>query len=292
MAGDMKYERYGAFSCIAIAEPSLESSFFKEVAALKPHNGWNQLCPGFTSCILSIPYLPIDITLKRQSSSSTEESSEENSDSWSYDDGHAPRIGTEYQCSFLPPRQDQIIPEDFPDLGELVWDPTKIENEPLDQFLEQTKVPVEYDIDEILEALESEEEPNLALLEPEARTFRENLWTQEDALNLLHKCGYDSEKAASQMKENHNTWSPKKRHIGAVWTRADIEKFELGMHNHDKDFRTIVRDELVDSKTFTNTVQYYYIWKKTLRCKIWLKRNKSLYGAPAPTPTDSLYTKK
>jgi len=252
--------------------------------------GWNDSYPGFATCILSIPYLAMEIDTHRGSSS--DEGSEENSDSWDYDTSHAPREGSEYQATYLPD-VTQENPE-TPDLGELIWNPAMIQKEAIERFLELTKVTPEFDWDEVMELLDSEKEKGDKDKDEEnevdfiMKEVREKLYTEDDAMTILHRCDYDVDKAVAQMKGANNFWSQKKRNI-AKWTKQEIEKFELGMHNSDRDFRGIVRSELVGLKNFADAVQYYYIWKKSKRCKVWKKRNKTLYAQLVSA--DNAYTR-
>lgn len=61
----------------------------------------------------------------------------------------------------------------------------------------------------------------------------------------------------------------------ALWSRSDVEAFEVGMRNRLKEFGEIKKYEMKDSeKTLGDVVKYYYLWKRLPRYHMWLARKR------------------
>lgn len=82
--------------------------------------------------------------------------------------------------------------------------------------------------------------------------------TSLHAMNVLHECAYDTEKALKLLvKTNHTAKLLEKK-----WNEEDQKKFVKGLTQFGKNFFRI-RKELLPHKDTTQIVEFYYLWKKT-----------------------------
>lgn len=116
------------------------------------------------------------------------------------------------------------------------------------------------------------------------------LCTQEHALLLLHRAGYDAERAKAELGARNLVWSAKRRDI-EPWTDHDVFKFESNMRL-SKPFHDLPQH--VPGKTVKDIMHFYYTWKKTPRYANWRKRRSTglpireqapvVYDAPSGAP--------
>eukprot|EP00911_Craspedida_sp_UC1_P002443 UC1_evm2s1820 len=91
----------------------------------------------------------------------------------------------------------------------------------------------------------------------------------QSALDLVHTCGYEVEKAQEIWARGHYKpplpWSPEEMHI-----------FEQGLCAFGKNFFNIARE--LEQKSVKQVVQFYYDWKRTIMYDDWLKRGGTFEG--------------
>ncbi|PNF37176.1 hypothetical protein B7P43_G00456 [Cryptotermes secundus] len=104
-----------------------------------------------------------------------------------------------------------------------------------------------------------------------AQGFSAGIHTRDDeqALYLLHQCGYDTEEALRRLRMNvvppADTLS--------LWSEEERENFQEGLQHYGKDFHTIQRNK-VRTRSVAELVNFYYLWKKTEEHDIFANRTK------------------
>ena len=59
-----------------------------------------------------------------------------------------------------------------------------------------------------------------------------------------------------------------------MWSKSDIMDFEVGLNNHNKDFRSILQYEMgASGKSLKQIIEFFYIWRRTERFLRWDKEN-------------------
>lgn len=139
-------------------------------------------------------------------------------------------------------------------LGELVWDPSALSTESVNTFLSDTK-----DHNDQPASLGSLPVP------------RQEVSTQEDALNTLHRNGYDLDKAKEELKslpwKHLLTTQGTHQHLRCLpilgsWSRREVDIFSSAMDSHYKRFHAICK-LFFPYKSTQEVVEYYYFWKIT-----------------------------
>jgi len=214
-----------------------------------------------------------------------------------YDHNNAPKIGFSFQADF--DRLHELAAADTPELerakgGELVWSPEPLGEREVDRYLAETQCNEGDDIDEFFQPWRNREfdangVPTVVDDTP-VDLNKPCLITQEKALLLLARAGYDTERAKEELKAGNSFWSAKKRDIEA-WEDPELFKFELNMRL-SKPFREL--PSRLPGKSLKEVLHFYYTWKKTPRFANWKKRRAAgmairelapvVYDAPSGAP--------
>eukprot|EP01126_Amoeba_proteus_P057909 TRINITY_DN7418_c0_g1_i3.p1 TRINITY_DN7418_c0_g1~~TRINITY_DN7418_c0_g1_i3.p1 ORF type:complete len:344 (+),score=39.30 TRINITY_DN7418_c0_g1_i3:163-1194(+) len=160
------------------------------------------------------------------------------------------RLGTNYQAHIREP-----IEKDS-DSGMLVWNPSILAPEVVNEYLNSTKCPRQM-------------LPGKTVATDQ---FGSKVVPIEIAFHLLHQSAYALEVA------KHNLFS---RSIGWVahspsitWDKEDVLLFEEGMSDHYKRFCMIQKDYL-PHKSLSDITEFYYSWKRSVRHSMWIHRHRS-----------------
>eukprot|EP01125_Pyxidicula_operculata_P020466 TRINITY_DN7568_c0_g1_i1.p1 TRINITY_DN7568_c0_g1~~TRINITY_DN7568_c0_g1_i1.p1 ORF type:complete len:593 (+),score=114.92 TRINITY_DN7568_c0_g1_i1:1-1779(+) len=288
----------GEFQCIAYLDPALNQIFAEEVKNRK-----NDL----SHCYIYIE--PIDIAEMATTTNKHHHSifhPHRRDDDTSTDERVEVKIGSQHQVDLARALHAEDLEFNHSDRGgRLVWDPSTLEESQVVEFLEKTRMPIEFDSDDFTKDIRDAEEGYFILksntesesMDPTAQnrhtiaeiTEKSNELiinidetslipcTQEDVLGLLRKNDYDVKKTIKTLRDSTMMWSGK--HRGLVkWTKAEVDNFERGMKNyHDNSnrFQLIKRNELSkSSKSRADIVHFYYIWKKLPRYIVWQMKRK------------------
>jgi hypothetical protein len=104
-----------------------------------------------------------------------------------------------------------------------------------------------------------------------AQGFSAGTYTRDDeeALYILHQCGYDTEEAQRTLRMNFvppaDTMS--------LWSEEERENFHEGLHHYGKDFY-IVHIKKVRTRSVAELVNFYYLCKKTEEHDMFANRTK------------------
>ena len=159
-------------------------------------------------------------------------------------------IGNAYQA---------VVPEGFSKYGEsrpykyadkLLWDPKGMSNDEIEQYLQSSH-----------EITDSGAE-GIDVLPMGAHTRDD-----EQSLFLLMQCNYNIEEALK--KHRVNPAPPP--NPSSLWTDEECRNFENGLLTYGKDFHTI-QSQKVRTRSVSEIVQFYYLWKKTERHDIFANK--------------------
>jgi hypothetical protein len=173
------------------------------------------------------------------------------SDSSSEDEDYVPledwkkeiHVGEDYQA-VVPDKPDTDYQADAQmDRDLLVWDPSRLQADQVTSYLEQAV----WRTPEGANGIEA-----LPLGAPDG--------DNEKALFVLHKCGYEVQKALEALP--HETDSSFQA-LPAPWSEEDCVGFETGLRMFGKDFPSIL--EKLPGRSLGELVEFYYLWKKTER---------------------------
>lgn len=158
--------------------------------------------------------------------------------------------------------------------GELQWSPESLTEAEVDRYLAETQCREGDDVDEFFQPWRNREWDSAGQLVPSSEAMplddpsKPRLCTQEEALQTLHRAGYDVDRAVRELSARNLVWSAKKRDIEA-WDDQDLYKFELNMRL-SKPFHDLPNH--VPGKSVKQIMHFYYTWKKTPRYANWRKR--------------------
>lgn len=114
-------------------------------------------------------------------------------------------------------------------------------------------------------------------------------------MHFVQAVDYDLDKAREVLNENGAYWSFNRFQIGvymlfisalyrfiyiflAPWERQRVLDFEFALHLHSTDFPTLVNHLNLPKSKIPELVNFYYIWNKSPRQRVWKKRNRTTYG--------------
>lgn len=161
-------------------------------------------------------------------------------------------IGSAYQA---------VVPEGFSKYGEskpykyadkLLWDPKGMQNEEVEQYLQSSHQIT----DGAAEGID---------MLPMGSHTRDD----EQALFVLMQCNYNAEEALK--KRCATPPPPPPPSPSSHWTEEECRNFENGLLTYGKDFHTI-QAQKVRTRSVSEIVQFYYLWKKTERHDIFANK--------------------
>ncbi|KAL5269803.1 hypothetical protein ACHWQZ_G003316 [Mnemiopsis leidyi] len=155
-------------------------------------------------------------------------------------------VGPEYQAEIpaLLEKKDVTEEETEEEKDTLLWRPDKLNSDDLNRYLSKV-----YSLDEL----------------PIADAHRDD----EEALYILHSHGYKVDNALERAEKQVNSRS--RCCVGQImkpWTEDECQSFENGLKLYGKQFH-LIQKNLVPSRTISEVVQFYYLWKKTERSKFF-----------------------
>ena len=159
-------------------------------------------------------------------------------------------IGSAYQA---------VVPEGFSKYGEskpyknadkLLWDPKGMQAEEIERYLQ------------CFHKIADSAAEGIDML-PMGTHTRDD----EQALFLLMQCNYDVDEALRKRCAN----PPPPPNPSSLWTEDECQNFENGILTYGKDFHTI-QAQKVQTRTVSEIVQFYYLWKKTERHDIFANK--------------------
>ncbi|XP_072040517.1 mesoderm induction early response protein 1-like [Amphiura filiformis] len=175
---------------------------------------------------------------------------DDDSDSGSEDSDYVPpedwkktiSVGSDYQA---------VVPEGlshyddapaYENEDRLLWDPTKLENGPVNLYLLQVQSP----------------QPGVQGVKaiPQGAHVRDD----ERALFILLQCGHNVDEA---LRRHRMQIAPPMDEM-SLWSEEECRNFESGLRMYGKNFHLIQQNK-VRTRSVGELVQFYYLWKKTAR---------------------------
>lgn len=134
----------------------------------------------------------------------------------------------------------------------LLWDPSKIDDEKVDHYLEDIQV----------QCLNNAVGVNAI---PTGAHIRDD----EQSLYLLLQCGHNVEEALRRRKMQAIPPTDPM----SLWSEEECSNFETGLKFYGKDFFHIHQNK-VKTRSIGELVQFYYLWKKTERHDIFANKTR------------------
>ncbi|KAF8764274.1 Mesoderm induction early response protein 1 like protein [Argiope bruennichi] len=100
------------------------------------------------------------------------------------------------------------------------------------------------------------------------RLLRRRGLNEEKALIFLHRNNYDTEEALGKFK-----LFPDGSFTSEEWSENEARRFENGIEQFGKDFNSV--QKVVQTKNIKEIVEFYYLWKKTERHDVFLKKKSA-----------------
>ncbi|XP_031640179.1 mesoderm induction early response protein 1 [Contarinia nasturtii] len=189
-------------------------------------------------------------------------------------------VGSEYQAQ-IPEglcRYDDALPYENED--KLVWDPSQLQECDIESYLQKASIPVivgspssQSPASPISQC--SNQKPSLTL--PNGVHLRDD----EGSLFLLLQCGHNTEEALRRRRLNATipqtavavaaTASNQSPIENTLWSEEECRNFESGLRVYGKDFHAIQQSK-VRTRSVSELVQFYYLWKKTERHDIFANK--------------------
>lgn len=181
-------------------------------------------------------------------------------------------VGSEYQAQ-IPEglcRYDDALPYENED--KLVWDPSQLLECDIETYLQKASIPV---ISNSPASPTSQSSIQKPLLLPNGVHLRDD----ESSLFLLLQCGHNTEEALRRRRLNATL--PQTAVAAAtasntpientLWSEEECRNFESGLRVYGKDFHAIQQSK-VRTRSVSELVQFYYLWKKTERHDIFANK--------------------
>ncbi|XP_055316853.1 mesoderm induction early response protein 1 isoform X2 [Sitodiplosis mosellana] len=189
-------------------------------------------------------------------------------------------VGSEYQAQ-IPEglcRYDDALPYENED--KLVWDPSQLQECDIESYLQKASIPVIVGSP----SSNSPASPTSQSLQPKPLTLPNGLHLRDDegSLFLLLQCGHNTEEALRRRRLNATipqtavavaaTASNQSPSIeNTLWSEEECRNFESGLRVYGKDFHAIQQSK-VRTRSVSELVQFYYLWKKTERHDIFANK--------------------
>jgi len=91
----------------------------------------------------------------------------------------------------------------------------------------------------------------------------------EQALYLLQQCGHNIEEAVRRQRIN----AASSVDTMSLWSEEECRNFEAGLRHYGKDFNMIQQSK-VRTRSVSELVQFYYLWKKTERHDVFANKSR------------------
>lgn len=187
-------------------------------------------------------------------------------------------VGSEYQAQ-IPEglcRYDDALPYENED--KLVWDPSQLQECDIESYLQKASIPV-------IVGSPSSNSPSSptsqsSIQKPLLLPNGVHLRDDEGSLFLLLQCGHNTEEALRRRRLNATlpqtavaaaTASNSSPIENTLWSEEECRNFESGLRVYGKDFHQIQQSK-VRTRSVSELVQFYYLWKKTERHDIFANK--------------------
>lgn len=191
-------------------------------------------------------------------------------------------VGSEYQAQ-IPEglcRYDDALPYENED--KLVWDPSQLQECDIESYLQKANIPI------IVGSPSSNspssptaQNPIVGNQKPITLPNGVHLRDDEGSLFLLLQCGHNTDEALRRRRLNA-TLPPTAVAVAAtasnqtpientLWSEEECRNFESGLRVYGKDFHAIQQSK-VRTRSVSELVQFYYLWKKTERHDIFANK--------------------
>lgn len=195
-------------------------------------------------------------------------------------------VGSEYQAQ-IPEglcRYDDALPYENED--KLVWDPSQLQECDIELYLQKANIPVI--VGSPTNSPASPTSQN-SLIGANQKTpllpCGNHLRDDEQSLYLLLQCGHNTEEALRRRRLNAtlppvvavavaataSNQSPGNDTRMSLWSEEECRNFESGLRVYGKDFHAIQQSK-VRTRSVSELVQFYYLWKKTERHDIFANK--------------------
>jgi hypothetical protein len=168
-----------------------------------------------------------------------------------------PRIGTTYQCDMSVLNNGEGDRDEF--LGEQMWDPSKVNIDSVDNFLQEVKLfkPLinQFEFEPFFEYI-----PAYSII------------ALDKLLNLLKKFNYNIGKTKRYLIEQKLDFSDRGFAVRQPWKIGEIKTFEKSlkfMFEEEGEFDLGDVKHSMPSKPMTQICEFYYAWKHSKRFQCW-----------------------
>lgn len=195
-------------------------------------------------------------------------------------------VGSEYQAQ-IPEglcRYDDALPYENED--KLVWDPSQLQEGDIEVYLQKANIPVIVGSPTSSPSSPPSSQNSMGInqkcpLLPCGNHLRDD----EQSLYLLLQCGHNTEEALRRRRLNAtlppvvavavaataSNQSPGNDTRMSLWSEEECRNFESGLRVYGKDFHAIQQSK-VRTRSVSELVQFYYLWKKTERHDIFANK--------------------
>lgn len=194
-------------------------------------------------------------------------------------------VGSEYQAQ-IPEglcRYDDALPYENED--KLVWDPSQLQEGDIEVYLQKANIPVI--VGSPTNSPSSPSSQNSMGINQKCPLLPcgSHLRDDEQSLYLLLQCGHNTEEALRRRRLNAtlppvvavavaataSNQSPGNDTRMSLWSEEECRNFESGLRVYGKDFHAIQQSK-VRTRSVSELVQFYYLWKKTERHDIFANK--------------------
>jgi len=168
-----------------------------------------------------------------------------------------PRIGTQYQCDMAVLENGEGDRDEF--LGEMVWDPSKVNLEAVNKFLQEVQLP---------KPLKNQFEFDPFTVYIPATT----IIALDKLLARLMKLNYNFEKTKKYLMDQKLFFTDRGFAVRQQWKSSDIKIFEKGLRyifEQDGDFDLVEVKRALPSKPMIHICEFYFAWKHSKRFQTW-----------------------
>ncbi|XP_071952783.1 mesoderm induction early response protein 1-like [Antedon mediterranea] len=161
-------------------------------------------------------------------------------------------IGEDFQATIpdgLSPYDD--VPA-YENEDRLLWDPSKLDDDQTERYLNQ---------------IQTSSSSNAKGLEavPQGAHTRDD----EKVLYVLLQCGYNVDEALRR----HKIQIPPITDEMSLWSEDECRFFESGLRSYGKNFH-LIKQHKVQTRSVGELVQFYYLWKKTVRHDVFANQTR------------------
>ncbi|GFQ79378.1 mesoderm induction early response protein 1 [Trichonephila clavata] len=166
------------------------------------------------------------------------------------------QVGADYQAAIPDGLSEYDDAPAYENEDRLLWDPSVLPDEEVEDYLRQSRQP------------KNSSGVNAV---PTGTHVRDD----EQALFLLLQCGYNTEEALrrKRMQPLPPAVSFPFKDTMSLWSEEECRSFENGIKVYGKDFHLIQLNK-VRTRSVSELVQFYYLWKKTERHDVFAAKNR------------------